>query len=275
MAKKKGRIDAGHTQGYNKGAVAEYFEGDIVWDIHKRVMKYLNAYGIDVKGTRDDIKKDLDLEARGRKAKGDDFFLSLHTNAADDPDVDYVVAMHFVDDNCGPIDEESKALAKALASAVAKLMGVKAQTWSAKSSHDRDKNGYKDDYYGVLRGAHAVKVVAVILECGFHTNPKQAAWLMIAANREKLAKVIADTIAEFYGLKKEASAAPAKTEFKVQIKSKTLRVRSGAGTEHKIVGKVKRGEIYTITKTNEKGTWGRLKSGAGWICIKDTYVKKI
>ena len=275
MAKKKGRIDAGHTKGYNKGAVAGYFEGDIAWDIHKRVMKHLNAYGIDVKGTRDDIKKDLDLEARGRKAKGDDFFLSLHTNAASDPDVDYVVAMHFVDDNCGPIDEESKALAKALSSAVAKLMGVKAQTWSTKSSHDRDKNGHKDDYYGVLRGAHAVKVVAVILECGFHTNPKQAAWLMIAANREKLAKVIADTIAEFYGLKKEASAAPAKTEFKVQIKSKTLRIRTGAGTEHKIVGKVKRGEIYTIVKTNKKGTWGKLKSDVGWICIKDTYVKKI
>ena len=260
---------------YNKGAAPGYYESARMWDLCDLIGAELQSYGAKVGYTRTNKAKDMDLEERGRMAKGYTFLLSPHSNASDDPKTSYVVAMYQVDDHCGEMDEVSKALAKALATNVAKLMGAKAQTWATKSAHDRDGNGYKDDYYGVLRGAHSVHVPAVIIENGFHTNPNQAKWLMKDTNLKKLAKVIAETIAEFYGLKKEASAAPAKTEFKVQIKSKTLRIRSGAGTNHKVVCKVHKGEVYTITKTNDKGTWGRLKSGKGWICIKDTYVKKI
>ena len=260
---------------YNKGAAPGYYESARMWDLCDLIGAELKSYGVKVGYTRTNKAKDMDLEERGRMAKGYTFLLSPHTNASDDPETSYVVAMYQVDDNCGEMDEVSKALAKALATNVAKLMGAKAQTWATKSAHDRDGNGYKDDYFGVLRGAHSVHVPTVIIENGFHTNPDQAKWLMVDSNLRKLAEVIAKTIADFYGLKNEASAAPAKTEFKVQIKSKTLRIRSGAGTNHAIIGKVRRGEIYTITKTNTAGTWGRLKSGAGWICIKDTYVKKI
>lgn len=35
----------------------------------------------------------------------------------------------------------------------------------------------------------------------------------------------------------------------------------------------KKGIIYTIIKT--QGTWGFLKSGAGWICISSKYVKRV
>jgi len=35
----------------------------------------------------------------------------------------------------------------------------------------------------------------------------------------------------------------------------------------------KKGIIYTIVET--QGSWGRLKSGAGWICISDKYVKRV
>ena len=269
-------VDRGHYGSrYNMGAVSGYYESERMWKLGGYVTTELEAYGIKVIHTRANRDKDLELEDRGRKAKGSAGLVSLHTNADSNPKTNYVVAMYQVDDNCGGMDEESKALANALATNVAKLMGAKAQTWATKSSHDRDKNGFKDDYYGVLRGAHAVKVPAVILECGFHTNPAQAAWLMKDANLKKLAKVIAETIADFCGVKKTAQTTPTKSEFTVQIKSKTLRIRAGAGTEHKIVGKVKRGETYTIVKTDGKGTWGRLKSGAGWICIKDTYIKRV
>ena len=269
-------VDRGHYGSrYNKGAASGYYESDRMWILGDYVTTELKAYGIKVIHTRTNKAMDLDLEARGRKAKGSAGLVSLHTNADSNPKTNYVVAMYQVDDNCGEMDEKSKALANALATNVAKLMGAKAQTWATKSSHDRDNNGCKDDYYGVLRGAHAVKVPAVILECGFHTNPAQANWLMKDANLKKLAKVIAETIADFYGVKKTTPTTPTKNEFTVQVKVKTLRIRAGAGTEHKIVGKVKKGEIYTIVKTNEKGTWGRLKSGVGWICITGTYVKKI
>lgn len=39
------------------------------------------------------------------------------------------------------------------------------------------------------------------------------------------------------------------------------------------VNGAKNGTVYTIVET--QGTWGKLKSGAGWICVSDKYVKKI
>lgn len=49
-----------------------------------------------------------------------------------------------------------------------------------------------------------------------------------------------------------------------------LNYRAGAGTQYKINGQVKKGEVYTIIEI--KNGWGKLKSGAGWInlsyCIK-------
>ena len=260
-------IDRPHyTERYNKGAAPGYYESARMWDLCDLIGAELKSYGARVGYTRTNKAKDMDLEERGRMAKDYTFLLSPHSNASDDPKTSYVVAMYQVDDHCGEMDEVSKALAKALATNVAKLMGAKAQTWATKSAHDRDGNGYKDDYYGVLRGAHSVHVPAVIIENGFHTNPNQAKWLMKDTNLKKLGVVIAETIAEFYGLTKT-------TEFDVKIKVKTLRIRAGAGTEHKIVGKVKRGQICHITKTNEKGTWGRTDNG--WICIKPTYCERI
>jgi hypothetical protein len=114
--------------------------------------------------------------------------------------------MYQVDDNCGDMDEQSKALAKKLADCVGKVMGTEAKTWSTKSSSDRDGNGYKDDYYGVLRGAHSVGAAGVIIEHGFHTNKAQAAWLLNAENLDKLAKAEAAVIAEHYGYLSTESA---------------------------------------------------------------------
>ena len=61
-----------------------------------------------------------------------------------------------------------------------------------------------------------------------------------------------------------------------QVKIKDLRIRSGAGTNYKMVGFIKPG-VYTITEirkgSGSKAGWGRLKSGAGWISLD--YAKKI
>ncbi len=64
-----------------------------------------------------------------------------------------------------------------------------------------------------------------------------------------------------------------KVNFIVKIIVSTLNVRSGPGINYKIVTTVKKNEVYTIVET--KGSWGRLKSGAGWINIASDYVKKI
>jgi hypothetical protein len=65
-------------------------------------------------------------------------------------------------------------------------------------------------------------------------------------------------------------AAPSFKSYIVEVNTAVLNVRSGAGTNYKIVTQVKRHELYTIV--DEKNGWGKLKSGKGWIYL--AYTKK-
>ena len=56
----------------------------------------------------------------------------------------------------------------------------------------------------------------------------------------------------------------------VKVTASVLNVRAGAGTNYKINTTVKKNEIYTIV--DQKSNWGKLKSGAGWICLDYTEV---
>ena len=69
----------------------------------------------------------------------------------------------------------------------------------------------------------------------------------------------------------DSDAAPTFTPYLVRITHDVLNVRAGASTTYKINTQVKKNEIYTIVA--EKGTWGKLKSGAGWIHLD--YTKKV
>lgn len=64
--------------------------------------------------------------------------------------------------------------------------------------------------------------------------------------------------------------------YKVQITATSLNIRKGAGTNYGKNGSVKKGEVYTIVdeKKNGSTTWGKLKSGAGWIALTG-YTKKV
>ena len=54
----------------------------------------------------------------------------------------------------------------------------------------------------------------------------------------------------------------------VRVTAAVLNVRKGPGTGYGIATTVRKGEAYTITET--KNGWGKLKSGAGWICLAYT-----
>lgn len=58
---------------------------------------------------------------------------------------------------------------------------------------------------------------------------------------------------------------PQNSTYKVKINTDVLNVRAGAGTSYKINTTVKFGEVYTIVET--VNNWGKLKSGAGYICL--------
>lgn len=197
-------LDAGHYGKYNRSSVVpEYYESDMNWKLHILLRDELEKRGIASIATRADKNTDRELTARGKASKDCDLFLSLHSNAASTPNPNWVIALYQVDDNCGDMDERSAEIGKLLAQAVANVMGVESKTSARQSSSDRDGDGYKDDYYGVLRGAHAVHTPGVILEHGFHTNEAQARWLLDEANLQKLAVVEADVIAEWFGISQE------------------------------------------------------------------------
>ena len=56
-----------------------------------------------------------------------------------------------------------------------------------------------------------------------------------------------------------------------KVTANELNVRKGPGTSYAVATVVKKGEAYTITKIN--GSWGYLKSGAGWIHLG--YTEKV
>lgn len=60
--------------------------------------------------------------------------------------------------------------------------------------------------------------------------------------------------------------------YKVKI-TKNVNIRKTASSKSKKMGELKKGEVYTIVKENKKKTWGKLKSGIGWIAL--SYTKKV
>lgn len=67
------------------------------------------------------------------------------------------------------------------------------------------------------------------------------------------------------------TSTPAQTSssYMVRITTSVLNVRKGPGTNYGITTKVKKGEVYTIVAEEKNGntTWGKLKSGAGYISL--------
>lgn len=232
-------LDAGHYGNYNAGAVKGYYESVRMWKLTELLARELTARGITVIKTRSNQAADLALTSRGKKAKGCDLFLSMHSNAASVESVDYPVA--YV-----PLNGTGTAIGQKLADIVADVMETvqKGRTATRKGSGGAD-------YYGVIRGAVAVGVPGVILEHSFHTNQKAAAWLMVDANLAKLAKAEAECIAEWL----EGTAKPAVQTLQVaQRKSaafnkayKTtadLNMRAGAGTDFPVLTTLPQGATF-------------------------------
>lgn len=185
-------IDAGHfgKQNNNPKISPVYWESLMAWDLHLMLMEELEKYnGVTVITTRVDETKDLGLEARGKKARGCDLFISLHSNACDTESVDRPVVIY-------PVSGKCKGLAERLAGAVRMVM----QTNDPWRTYQRWNSAHNADYYGVIRGAASVGVPGLIIEHSFHTNTRAAKWLQSAANLRKLAEAEAEVLAVEYGL---------------------------------------------------------------------------
>lgn len=131
------------------------------------------------------------------------------------------------------------------------------------------KDGDKLRYEG-LKGCKEYKTAAQIIKDGGY------------ATSTSYVKALCDIIKEYkltdYEVKKAAKPAtkPAESKpaatFKVQVTADDLRIRKTPSLKGEIAGYTGKG-VFTITE--EKNGWGKLKSGAGWICLTVSCVKRV
>lgn len=89
-------------------------------------------------------------------------------------------------------------------------------------------------------------------------------------------RYIADEVNKRLGVTSSASStgtpsAANKCLFKVKVITGALNIRRGPGTMCEKTGCIRDGGVYTIVETSKN--WGKLKSGAGWICLD--YTKRV
>ena len=129
--------------------------------------------------------------------------------------------------------------------------------------------------YYVVR---CTKAPAILLECCFCDNTEDAGKYNAESMANAIVKGLTGQTAPAGQAASVGQAAPAaNNSFLVRIKG-DLNIRSGAGVEHSVVGCITDKGTYTIVataKANDGGTWGRLKSGAGWINIGAKYVVRV
>lgn len=279
MSKIKVCLDAGHYGKYNQSPVLSmYYESEMTWKLTDFLATALERYGIEVIKTRSNQSTDLALESRGKKSSGCNLFLSIHSNATVSSSTDYPLACCMVDDKQTKIDDISVELGLKLAQVVGKTMGCKQ---SARILQRAGSGG--SDYYGVIRGAKKVGTPAILLEHGFHTNLANAKWLMNYDNLETLAYNEAKVIADYFGVGgnnfNNTSAAGFK-EYRIKVSSPDgeLNVRKEPSMSAQVVSVLENSNLqFTIVAEQVAYgvTWGKLKSGLGWISVNPKYVTKV
>ena len=110
---------------------------------------------------------------------------------------------------------------------------------------------------------------AILNEGAFVDNWKDIKDWNDDSELKKLGIAYAKATAEVMNLpmKKKSSGG---NSFQVKVTATALNIRSGAGTNYPVVGVIMDKGTYTIVEV--KGRFGKLKSGAGWICLD--YTKK-
>lgn len=112
---------------------------------------------------------------------------------------------------------------------------------------------------------------------GIKENPNGKGWAAGANYGGKILTILEDIIETKGGTKTEEKAEKPKAfePYLVKITASVLNVRKGPGTKYGKATTIKRGGVYTIVAEERNGStlWGKLKSGAGWVCLK--YTKKV
>jgi N-acetylmuramoyl-L-alanine amidase len=162
-------IDAGHG-GYDRGGIPgqRVSEKDMTLDVAQRLRKVLSANGYRVVMTRDsDVFVPLGTRTAIANQYRNAIFVSIHFNSATRGGADGIETYFY--------SRNSLALASAIHHYVA-------------GGAPSPNRGVRRRGYFVLRRTN---VPAILVECGFLTNPTEASYVQNASYRQKLAEEIA------------------------------------------------------------------------------------
>jgi N-acetylmuramoyl-L-alanine amidase len=211
-------IDPGHG-GKDQGAAGLYdlLEKDITLDIAKRIVRELRREGIDAKLTREEDKfVPLNKRTEFANENRGDLFVSVHANSFRDATIqgfecyflnparteravdvaskeNAVVELEASDFEYQDLTEENHIL---LTMATAQYM-KDSETWAgltlqeAKDKAGLESRGIDQAGFYVLMGA---SMPAILVECGFLTNPSDARNLASERGRQKIADAVSTSI---------------------------------------------------------------------------------
>lgn len=129
------------------------------------------------------------------------------------------------------------------------------------------------------------RMVAVLCECAFIDHNTDNNIIDTVAEQKKFGVQYAKAILEYLGIKYQSSSSSSSNgtsaNFLIKVanveKGDVLNIRASASPSAKITGKLAYNDPnkYTIVQTKKVGTetWGKLKSGIGWINLR--YTKRV
>ena len=162
-------IDAGHG-GYDRGGIPgqRVAEKEMTLDVAQRLKNVLSASGYRVVMTRDsDVFVPLGTRVAIANSYSDAIFVSVHFNSAKRSGASGIETYFY--------DRESLPLASAI------------HYFVAGGAPSSNRNVRRRGYYVLRKNRNP----AVLVECGFLTNPSEAALAQSASYRQKLAEEIA------------------------------------------------------------------------------------
>lgn len=261
-------LDAGHglkTAGkQTPDGIKEWTLNDKVRDKIVAILKDYDVKIINVDNDEGLVDESLSSRLNAYLNAKVDAFVSIHHNAYTGTWNGATGVEVFTDRNCTAKDTE---LANAIYEKLPTYTGLRGR-------------GIKKANFAVI---NQNKIPAVLVEGGFMDGTNDYKIITSEAGQNGYARAVAEGLIKFLKLNKKVvetpkpttstavNSTPVKELFRVKITCQILNIRSGPGTSYKINGVIRDRGVYTIV--DKKGSWGKLKSGAGWISLN--YTKKV
>ena len=234
-------IDLGHGCGQDRGAVGAIKEETIINEVGIKVVEKLKAAGHDVIQVRPsgnlDVSQSLAYRVNLANSNNSDLYVSIHANAGRGQGCEVYTYQ-------GKEVTEARRVLNNICSLGFKNRGIK------------NANLY------VINNT---KMTAMLIEVCF-VDTQSDVNLYNSVGADKIAAAIGGGLSG-----NVTTTITTNLPYLVKVTTTALNVREEPNTRAHITTVIKQNEVYTIVGV--RNNWGKLKSGAGWICLN--YVKKV